>query len=238
MSNRSPVIDFHAHLLPGADHGSGSRSETKNQLALYRKAGVDTVVATPHFYPNSTSIDAFLSAVDSAAAELTDLLREESELGNPRVLLGAEILYCDNIHHMDGLEKLCLRGTNVLLLELPLSDWSPTLFHTVRELSKQFCVVLAHIDRYTRPHADELMQLIEDGALAQVNAYSLFSFFERRRLAPFFGRGAVTALGSDLHNTDAAAVDKLIRAKKHLDGDYDGIMARTMALLKDAKEIS
>lgn len=236
MSTSAPIVDFHAHVLPAADHGSTGLLETKNQLALYRKAGVDTVVATPHFYPNSVSIDPFLAMANSAAAELAELLATEENA--PRVLLGAEVLYCDNMHHMEGLERLCIRGTNVLLLELPLSDWSPTLFHTVRELSKRVCVVLAHIDRYTRPHADELMQLIEDGALAQVNAYSLFSLLERRRLAPFFGSGAVVALGSDLHNVDASAVDKLVRAKKHLGGDYDGIMMRTMELLKDAEKIS
>lgn len=235
MSKSAPIVDFHAHVLPSADHGSTGLAETKNQLALYRKAGVDTVVATPHFYPNSVSIDAFLSTVDSAAAELTALLATEENA--PRVLLGAEVLYCDNMHHMEGVDRLCIRGTNVLLLELPLSEWSPTLFHTVRELSKRFCVVLAHIDRYTRPHADDLMQMIEDGALAQVNAYALGSLFERRRLAPFFGCGAVVALGSDLHNVDASAVDKLVRAKKHLGGDYDGIMMRSMELLKNAKAI-
>ncbi len=236
MSTSAPIVDFHAHVLPAADHGSTGLTETKNQLALYRKAGVDTVVATPHFYPNSVSIDAFLSTVDAAAAALAELLATEEK--SPRVLLGAEVLYCDNMHHMEDLERLCIRGTNVLLLELPLSDWSPVLFHTVRELSKRVCVVLAHIDRYTRPHADELMQMIEDGALAQVNAYALGSFFERRRLAPFFGSGAVIALGSDLHNVDASAVKKLVDAKKHLGGDYAGIMARSMELLKDAERIS
>ena len=236
MSDRAPVIDFHAHILPAADHGSTGLAETKNQLALYRKAGVDTVVATPHFYPNSVSIDTFLSTVDSAAAELAELLATEKNA--PRVLLGAEVLYCDNMHHMEWVERLCIRGTNVLLLELPLSDWSPALFHTVRELSKRVCLVLAHIDRYTRPHADDLMQLIEDGALAQVNAYALGSLFERRRLAPFFGRCAVVALGSDLHNVDASAVNKLVRAKKHLGADFNAIMTQSMEFLQNAKDIS
>ena len=135
---------------PAADHGSTGISETKNQLAFYRKAGVDTVVATPHFYPNSVSIDSFLDTVNSAAAELTELLATEGD--SPRVLLGAEVLYCENMHHMDGLEQLCIRGTDILLLELPLSDdWSPALFHTVRELNKRYRVVLAHIDRYIAP---------------------------------------------------------------------------------------
>lgn len=239
MSNFAPIVDFHAHVLPAADHGSAGLTDTKHQLALYRKEGVDTVVATPHFYPNSVSIDAFLAMEDSAAAELSELIATEQQ-ASPRVLLGAEVLYCDHIHHMEGIERLCIRGTNVLLLELPLSSgkWSSTLFHTVRELSKRFCVVLAHIDRYTRAHADDLMALIEDGALAQVNAYALTSLFERRRLAPFFECGAVVALGSDLHKVDASAVQKLIRAKKQLGEDYDEIMARAMELLKDSKSIS
>lgn len=236
MTKASAIIDFHAHILPAADHGSTGIAETKNQIALYRKAGVDTVVATPHFYPNSVSIDAFLDTVNSAADDLTDLLAAE-EGSSPRILLGAEVLYCDNMHHMDGLEKLCVRGTNLLLLELPLSDWSPSLFHTVRELNKRCRVVLAHIDRYTRPHADELLSLVESGVMAQVNAFSLYSFFERKRLAPFFARGAVVALGSDLHNTDASAVDKLVGAEKFLGADYAAIMAHASHLLSTAKSI-
>ena len=228
-------VDFHAHILPAADHGSGGISETKNQISFYKKAGVDTIVATPHFYPNSASIDSFLHRVNSAAADLTELLSAEEDA--PRVLLGAEVLYCDNMHHMEGLEQLFIRGTDVLLLELPMSDWSPALFHTVRELNKRCRVVLAHIDRYTRPHSDDLWALAECGVRAQVNAPSLFSMMERRRLAPFFAYGSVVAFGSDLHNDDAQAVRRLVGAKKYLGADYDAIMARAAELLTDAKPI-
>ncbi len=237
MNSHSAIIDFHAHILPRADHGSTGRAETKNQLALYRKAGVDTVVATPHFYPNSVSVDSFLYSIDFSAEKLTEVLAAE-EQASPRVLLGAEVLYCENLHHIEGLEKLCIRGTDVLLLELPLSsDWSPALFHTVRELNKRCRVVLAHIDRYVRQHDDDLWSLIECGVMAQVNAYSLSSFFERRRLLPFFDYGAVVALGSDLHNVNESAVEKLVGAKKYLGAEYDAIMARTAELLTNAKPI-
>ena len=236
MSFSAPIIDFHAHILPAADHGSTGLTETKNQFTFYRKAGVDTVVATPHFYPNSVSIDFFLDKVNSAAAELTELLATEGD--SPRVLLGAEVLYCENMHHMAGLEKLCIRGTDLLLLELPLSDdWSPALFHTVRELNKRYRVILAHIDRYTRPHADDLWSLVECGVMAQVNAFSLASIFERRRLAPFFSCGAVVALGSDLHNDDASAVRKLVNAKNYLGEEYAKIMKKSSELLSTAEAI-
>ena len=236
MTKASAIVDFHAHILPAADHGSGGISETKNQIAFYKKAGVDTIVATPHFYPNSVSIDAFLESVDSAAENLTQLLAAE-EAPSPRVLLGAEVLYCENLHHIEGLEKLCIRGTDLLLLELPLSEWSPSLFHTVRELNKRCRVVLAHIDRYTRPHADNLLALVEAGVMVQVNAFSLYSYFERKRLAPFFACGSVVALGSDLHNTDASAVDKLVGVEKFLGADYAAIMSHASQLLSTAKSI-
>ncbi|MEE3459824.1 MAG: CpsB/CapC family capsule biosynthesis tyrosine phosphatase, partial [Candidatus Faecousia sp.] len=42
------MIDFHAHILPGADHGSDGLETSLRQLALAEEAGVDTIVATPH----------------------------------------------------------------------------------------------------------------------------------------------------------------------------------------------
>ena len=69
MSNELRIIDFHAHILPGADHGSSGLEESLNQLALIRAAGVDTVVATPHFYPHRHTPEEFLQATASAARE-------------------------------------------------------------------------------------------------------------------------------------------------------------------------
>jgi tyrosine-protein phosphatase YwqE len=35
------ITDFHAHVLPGADHGCSGGTEAKKQLELAYKAGVD-----------------------------------------------------------------------------------------------------------------------------------------------------------------------------------------------------
>ena len=42
------MTDFHAHILPGADHGSDGMETSLTQLALAEAAGVDTIIATPH----------------------------------------------------------------------------------------------------------------------------------------------------------------------------------------------
>ena len=53
-------IDFHAHLLPGADHGSDSLATSLRQVALAQEAGIGLLIATPHFYPRLESPGAFL----------------------------------------------------------------------------------------------------------------------------------------------------------------------------------
>jgi tyrosine-protein phosphatase YwqE len=39
------IIDFHAHVLPGADHGSVDAEEAKKQLELAYYSGLDLIVA-------------------------------------------------------------------------------------------------------------------------------------------------------------------------------------------------
>ena len=49
---------------------------------------------------------------------------------------------------MDGLELLCLEGTNVLLLEMPFSAsvWNDRLYHTIDEIAERgICPVFAHV---------------------------------------------------------------------------------------------
>ena len=115
------IIDFHSHILPGVDHGSKDLDQTKRQLEIISKSGVDKVVATSHFYPHVHSVNKFISDVDSALdkiAQLKDIHRDTD------VLVGAEVLVCEMIDRMDGLEQLCIRGTRCILLEMPTAiNW-------------------------------------------------------------------------------------------------------------------
>ena len=47
---RSGVIDFHSHVLPGIDDGSRDVEMSLAMLREMRAQGVDVCVATPHFY--------------------------------------------------------------------------------------------------------------------------------------------------------------------------------------------
>ena len=65
------TLDYHAHILPGCDHGSDSVETSRRQLEMARKAGVATVCATPHFYPQRETVACFLDR----RARTAELLR-------------------------------------------------------------------------------------------------------------------------------------------------------------------
>lgn len=233
MDRSAPLIDFHTHILPGADHGSSGSHETMNQMQMIQKYGVDTVVATPHFYPNLHRTDHFLPMVEDCVARL----RSKEIAFTGRLCLGAEVLYCPRLDQMPNLDSLCIRGTDLLLLELPMDYLDGGIVETVDALLKRYTVVLAHIDRYISDSADMIATLIRHGALAQINAYSLFVGGKRKRLAPFLESECVVALGSDLHGLDEKSYKKFATADKKIGDLRDRIMGRAERLLQTAESI-
>ena len=228
----SGVIDFHAHILPNADHGSDGLQTSLDQLKLLHNTGVDTVVATPHFYPHRHTCASFAEKITASCDTLS-----QRDGTAPNICLGAEVLYCDGIDHMEDLDGLCIKGTDLLLLELPTDVWERSLFDTVKQLTKKYRVVLAHIDRYVHKQSEEIDFLLEMGALAQINASSLFSFSTKRKLKPYIEEGLIVALGTDLHGADKKACKYFADADKKLGDEYFEIMKRTNALLEEALHI-
>ncbi len=225
LENR--IIDFHSHILPGLDHGSPDLATTLSQLRLMAKHKTTDVVATSHFYPQKERVDAFLSRREKAIS----LLRPALEPEMPRIYIGAEVLLCAGMENMKELHKLCIAGTDVLLLERPFLPLTEELCETVYRITKLgYTVVLAHIDRYP---PKETCSLLFPQVKAQVNASALSSFFGRRKLLPFFRDGMVAALGSDLHNAPDS-YNAFPEAKKRLKPYFDAVMQESEGLLRNA----
>ena len=108
-------LDYHAHVLPGCDHGSDRLETSLRQLHMAAAAGIRTICATPHFYPHKESAEAFLRRREECAQLLRAHLPEQA----PQICLGAEVLICDGMERLEGLHRLCREGTNELLLEMP-----------------------------------------------------------------------------------------------------------------------
>lgn len=190
------MLDFHAHILPGADHGSDCLKTSLRQLELAQAAGIDTIVATPHFYPQTDLFSDFLKQREQAYSELMDHYS-----GPIRILLGAEVHMCVGLDHLEGMEQLCIPGTKVMLCELSFRGVTAGLTETFERMMDDWSLepVLAHVDRYDPRWIDNLFSL---GLQGQLNAEPLCRYFGRRRLLPWIDSGSIVALGSDIHMTD------------------------------------
>ena len=219
------LIDFHAHVIPWADHGSSSLETSLFQLSSAHNAGIDTVVATPHFYPQYENAERFIARRNDCYNHLKEQLTDS----HAKVRLGAEVLICDNIESMPGLDTLCIEGTNVLLLELPFTDFSDSFVYSVKSLIKQgYTVVLAHADRYD---SDNIDRLVYAGAKIQLNADSLSKLFVQGHLKEWIENDRVIAIGSDIHGSDEKAYKRFNKAIKRLGEKANFVFASTSDLL-------
>lgn len=218
------LIDFHAHVLPGADHGSVSLEMSKRQLEKARKAKVNTIVATPHFYPNRHQIYNFLER----RANSWDILRDHLPDGMS-VRLGAEVLLCEGLENLPELPQLCIEGTDCILLEMPFTSITDRLINTIYEISetRKLLPIMAHVDRYEPNDVDRVLSL---GAIAQINAEALCRLTRRSTYIKWIDRGKIQALGSDIHE-DGDNYLKFARAVKVLGHRTQRVMDASSALL-------
>lgn len=193
------MIDWHSHILPQMDDGSKSLDETLKLLKMLSNQGVDTVIATPHFYANDESVKSFLARRRESYEKVSSVLPDDA----PRILLGAEVSYYSGISRLEGLYELCIEGTQLLLLEMPFEHWTEHTVNEVRELAMRgkLTVILAHIERYLNMQNEKaIKELLEYKVLIQVNS----SFFNRmttkRKALKLLADGAIQVIGSDTHN--------------------------------------
>ena len=223
-------VDFHAHVLPHVDHGSFSTETTIAQLEFALKAGVKRIVATPHFYPHEENPEHFIERRDAYYNRLLERIPDNS----PEIKLGAEVLICDNIEEMPMLDKLCISGTRVLLLELPFTDFSDAYAHSVRVLvNKGYTVLLAHADRYDPKNINKLINV---GAVIQLNANVLSCLCIPKHIKTWLNSNKVRAIGSDIHGRDKKAYTRFTKAVKKLGGHAISIKEYSDAIWHKAEK--
>ena len=192
------MIDFHSHILPAMDDGSKNEQESIAMLTELKNQGVTRVIATPHFYANGESVSAFLSRRQKSIEKLS----LNSDL--PQVVLGAEVRYYEGISRLADLTKLCISGTDLLLLEMPSAKWTDFVIKELISLASNgnITLVLAHIERYIFMQPKSVfVDLLNSGVLMQINASFINGFFTRRKALKLLGSDMVHFVGTDCHNT-------------------------------------
>ncbi len=220
-------IDFHAHVLPKADHGSNSVSTSIEQLKLAKSIGIDTIVSTPHFYPHEHNIEAFIKRREAAFYSLNEAII--SEKIDINLIIGAEVLLCENLEKLDKIECLAIDKTKKLLIELPFSDFRDVYISSIEKLIDMgFSIIIAHAERYNRKNIETLIPL---GVKLQLNASAISTFFTKRYIKDWIDCGLVVALGSDIHMIDKKAYRNFSKVMNKSGNLYSKIMQKSEKLL-------
>ncbi len=238
------ITDFHSHILPKMDDGSSSVEESVAMLKLLHAQGVDLVVATPHFYPDVEDPESFFKRRERSVQTLSAAIcSPEFDADNiPKICIGAEVAYFSGMSLYKKIKDLCIKGTNVMLLEMPFYEWSDMVVNEVCKMQDELgiVVVLAHIDRYYRFFDNaKLLKLRSHGVLMQINADSFLSFMSLKKAIKLLHSNHIGALGSDCHNMTIrpSKMDKameIMRSKGHA-SELMLVMQNAQAMLAGAE---
>ncbi len=218
-------IDFHTHIIPKIDDGANNCDEALHMLASARSAGAESVVLTPHYLGQMPICD-FCKIRDQLITELKQAMKK-NDGPFPAILSGAEVYLGSALSENDDVQKLCINGTDTILLELPYTAWSKWHIQEVYHLiaRQNLTPVIAHVERYLRGPKDleKLDRLISIGAKFQVNATSYLTFSGRRVINALAKQDLICAIASDCHDTRLrpANIARSLRAmEKHLGAEF------------------
>ena len=134
------VVDFHSHILPEMDDGSSCLDESISMLRMEAEQGIRRVVATPHFYANYDSPERFFRRRNRSVEHLQEALRRQENL--PKVSVGAEVYFFPGISESDVLQELTIAGTRYVMIEMPHSPWSESMFRECFTAARQADIAL------------------------------------------------------------------------------------------------
>ena len=198
------TIDFHSHVLPEVDDGSGSLEESLALLRLEAEQGVAQVVATPHFYPGYDSPERFLRRRNEAEARLREAMADQNDL--PEVIMGAEVYYFPGISESNSLSELTFYEKRCILIEMPESPWTESMYRELANIWEKWGItpIIAHVDRYIRPFRTYGIpeRLAELPVVVQANGSFFRNGYTRNLAMRLLRENKIQLLGSDCHNMD------------------------------------
>ncbi len=188
------MTDLHTHILPGMDDGPKEPDTARQLLEQELRQGVKRIALTSHYNPEGETVDAFLRRREAA-------FRALMEVCPPGLALkpGCEVYFSPALLAIEA-ERLCLEGTNLLLLELPVLQ-KPAFLQEVLTglLDRGITPLIAHAERYQYVRHDPgiLAQWKELGALIQLSSGAMANDPLARKLIKW---GLADVLASDAHS--------------------------------------
>ena len=192
------IYDFHFHVLFGIDDGATDEATSIQMLKRSAEQGVDTVLLTSHCYPVHTEdIDRFIKKRDSLYSKLCEVP------DIPKLVRGCEVHLTQDLTSLSNLRKLCIDGTDYILLEMPSSLWSDRTIDYVYKLNLiGITPVIAHDERNMNQKAELRNALYDLNVLIQINAPSLFMISYKKEIERMMRLGLAHVIGTDMHNME------------------------------------
>lgn len=202
------LTEVHCHILPGIDDGSPDIETSLKMIDALKRQGAKTIIATPHYYSDSISLDDFLRQRDEALKTLQAALPEDS----PKIVPAAEVYITKYLFSNENLERLCIADSGYALIEHPFScSFGQSTYDRLLNLNYEYKIkpILAHIERYSALMSDEALldDYIDMGCLVQVNISSFTDSPRgiRKKLIKYLESGRIHLIGSDCHNLNSRA---------------------------------
>ncbi len=217
-TTQTKLIDFHSHILPGIDDGAKNTGESIALIKTEISHGVGTIVLTPHFYPERQELNEFVENREKAY----ELLKAEVEKQGIEIelILGAEVKFSPKLLNLD-IEKLLIGNTDYILLEFSMThyhSWTKDVFYRIQQMG--YLPIIAHAERYENLPEDELYDLVNAGALVQINAGSVLKDKATiKKVERFIKANLVHIWGTDTHSTDKRP-PSFDKCKSYLDKKY------------------
>jgi protein-tyrosine phosphatase len=204
------MIDIHSHILPGLDDGASTMETALAMARIAAEDGIKAMIATPHIFRDriqETNLDLIRPAVDKFKAALQ---KQNIPLD---IFAGAEVHISHNLFQIIGRhrQELVLNKGMYVLVEFP----STHVFAGVKDLffdlmTESLIPIIAHPERNRvfRHNAHLLFELIEMGALVQINQGSLFGLYgesAKDAVRNFIEMRFVHFAATDCHNPTASA---------------------------------
>ena len=202
----SPLSDLHCHILPQIDDGAKDESISIKMLQIEYQSGVTEIAMTSHFDCEKISLDNFLKKRFIAKKKLmSEAALKFKEAANINIKLGAEVYYSPNLSRIDA-GKLCIEGTNFMLMELPTDRKPPYLDETIYNLqSMGITLLIAHIERYpyVMDNLPILCDWIDKGIYTQINAGTILHKGKQAKIChKLIDWNLVHVMASDAHSVD------------------------------------
>lgn len=195
-------IDCHCHILPQIDDGSKSTEMSLQMIAMQHQQGVESIIATPHFYAHrEKSVEHYLQKRQEAYQKVMNSAPAVSQ-----IRLGAEVAIEHGLSRIPGIDKLAFQGSKLFLFEFPYGRFDQRYIEEVYDVCNDygFVPIIAHLHRYLDFFTKaEMQKVLEMDAIIQFNNEAFGNFRERTFCKKILKQGYRVVFGSDSHNLDS-----------------------------------